>query len=118
MSGFKDMVADDIRNVFLDTDEFAESHNVEYDGKIYRNIPVILTGLKEQNRRQLENDHVQGLYLASTVMRCAAKDLKGNVPEKGTKIKINDGRFLRTFYIASSDCELGMVYAELEAIDE
>jgi hypothetical protein len=118
MSGFRDMVADDIRRVFLNTDEFAEPHTVIYDGKTYRKIPVVLTGLKEQNRRQLENDHVQGLYLASMTMSCAAKDLKGNVPEKGTKIKINDGRFLRTFYVASSDCELGMIYAELEAIDE
>jgi hypothetical protein len=118
MSGFKDMVADDIRNVFLNTDEFAELHNVENDGKTYKNIPIVLTGLKEQNRRQLENDHVQGLYLASTVMRCAAKDLKGNVPEKGTKIKINDGRFLRTYHVASSVCEFGMIRAELEAIDE
>ena len=32
MSGFKDMVAADNHNVFLNIDEFAERRTVEYDG--------------------------------------------------------------------------------------
>lgn len=68
------------------------------------------------------SDHVQGLYLVSSVLHCAMSDLGGNQPEKGQRIKINDqeggGGFFREFYVASSVCEMGMLRVELEAIDE
>lgn len=124
---FKDMVAADIRKVFLNTDEFAELRTVRYDGMDYdgpehRGIPIVLTGLKEQDRRQLVTDHAQGLYLVASVLHCALDDLGGKQPEKGTRIRINDeeggGGFFREFYVASSVCELGMLRVELEAIDE
>ena len=43
---FKDMLADDIRDVFLNLDEFAEKRTVEYDGERYEDIPAVLSGLK------------------------------------------------------------------------
>lgn len=119
---FKDMVAADIHNVFLNTGEFAERRTVEYDGERYEDIPAVLSGLKEKDRRQLVSDHVQGLYLVSAVLHCAIADLGGKQPEKGQRIKINDeeggGGFFREFYVASSTCEMGMLRVELEAIDE
>ena len=122
MSGFKDMVTADIPNVFFNTDEFAEKRTVEYDGERYVDIPIVLSGLKEQERRQIQSDHVQGLYLVSAVLHCARFDLGGNQPEKGNRIRINDtegdGGFFKEFYVASSVCEMGMLRVELEAIDE
>lgn len=122
MSGFKDMVAADTHGVFLSLDEFAERRTILYDGEAYRDIPIVLSGLKEKDRRQLVSDHVQGLYLVSSVLHCAMTDLGGNQPEKGQRIKINDqeggGGFFREFYVASSICEMGMLRVELEAIDE
>lgn len=122
MSGFKDMVAADIHNVFLNTDEFAELRTIRYDGEEYVDIPIVLTGLKEQDRRQLQSDHVQGLYLVTSVLHCALSDLGGKQPEKGGRIEVNDeeggGGFFRRFYVASSVCEMGMLRIELEAIDE
>ena len=124
---FKDMVAADIRKVFLNTDEFAELRTVRYDGLDYdgpehRGIPIVLTGLKEQDRRQLVTDHAQGLYLVASVLHCALDDLGGKQPEKGQRISINDeeggGGFFREFYVASSVCEMGMLRVELEAVDE
>lgn len=119
---FKDMLARDIGNVFLNTEEFGEKRSVEYDGERYEDIPVVLSGLKEKDRRQLVTDHVQGLYLVSSVLHCALEDLGGKQPEKGQRIRINDeeggGGFFREFYVASSVCELGMLRVELEAIDE
>ena len=110
MSGFKDMVAADIHNVFLNTDEFAELRTIRYDGEEY------------QDRRQLQSDHVQGLYLVTSVLHCALSDLGGKQPEKGGRIEVNDeeggGGFFRRFYVASSVCEMGMLRVELEAIDE
>lgn len=122
MSGFKDMVTADIHNVFLNTDEFAELRTIRYDGEEYVDIPIVLTGLKEQDRRQLQSDHVQGLYLVTSVLHCALSDLGGKQPEKGGRIEVNDeeggGGFFRRFYVASSVCEMGMLRVELEAIDE
>ncbi len=122
MSGFKDMVADDIHGVFLNQHEFAEFRTVRYDGEEYTDIPIVMSGLKEKDRRQLMSDHVQGLYLVSSVLHCALSDLGGNQPEKGARISINDqeggGGFFRDFYVASSVCEMGMLRVELEAVDE
>lgn len=122
MSSFKEMVAADVHNVFLNTGEFAELRTIRYDGEEYVDIPIVLTGLKEQDRRQLQSDHVQGLYLVTSVLHCALSDLGGKQPEKGGRIEVNDeeggGGFFRRFYVASSVCEMGMLRVELEAIDE
>ncbi len=122
MSSFKEMVAADVHNVFLNTGEFAELRTIRYDGEEYVDIPIVLTGLKEQDRRQLQSDHVQGLYLVTSVLHCARSDLGGKQPEKGGRIEVNDeeggGGFFRRFYVASSVCEMGMLRVELEAIDE
>ena len=118
MSGFKDMVEADNKNVFINASEFAELHTIIYDGTTYEDIPIVLSGIKEKDRRQLVSDHVQGLYLATSIMHCAASDLGGVVPEKGMRIKINDGDFFREFYVSSSVNEVGMLRIELEAIDE
>lgn len=119
---FKDMVNADIGGVFLNTGEFADKRTIIYDGVTYADIPVVLTNLKEKDRRQLQSDHAQGLYLVSRTLHCALSDLDGNLPEKGMRIKINDaaggGGFFMEYYVASSGEELGMVRVELEAIDE
>lgn len=123
---FRDMVAADIHNVFLNLEEYAELRTVIYDGETYdgpehKGIPIVLKGIKEEERHQLVSDHVQGLYLVSSVLHCAIDDLGGKQPERGGKIHINDeegGKFFRQFYVVSSICELGMLRVELEAIDE
>lgn len=119
---FKDMVAADIHKTFLNLDEFSEKRSVLYDGVTYADIPIVMSGLKEKDRRQLVSDHVQGLYLVSAVLHCAIADLGGIQPEKGMRIKINDeeggGGYYREYYVASSVCEMGMLRVELEAIDE
>ncbi len=129
MSGFKEMAARATHKVFLNTNHFAEKRTVRYgyddDGvyqEEYRDIPIVLSGMKEQDRRQMVSDHAEGLFLVSAVLHCAKDDLGGKQPEKGCRISINDeeggGGFFREFYIASSTCELGMLRVELEAIDQ
>ena len=119
---FRDMVEADNKHVFLNLGEYGEPRTIIYDGETYTDIPIVMSGLKEQDRRQLSSDHLEGLYLVSSVLHCAISDLNGVQPEKGKRIKINDetggGGFFREFYVASSCCELGMLRVELEAIDE
>lgn len=122
MSGFKDMVAADNHGVFLNIGEFAEKRTIVCDGNTYQDIPIVLSGIKEKDRRVLTTDHAQGLFLVSAVLHCALSDVGGVQMEKGQRIKINDeeggGGFFRDFYVASSTVELGMLRCELEAIGE
>lgn len=122
MSGFKDAVAQDICEVFLNLDDFAESRTVVYDGETYTDIPVVLSGTKQQSRRQLQTDHAQGMFLVTDVLHCALSDLGGRLPEKGQRLKINDlegsGGFFHSYYVAASTSKMGMLRVELEAIDE
>lgn len=117
----KDAIAEDIHNVFLNLEEYAERRCIRYDDRLYENIPVVMSGLKEQERHQLMSDHVQGLYLVTNIMHCALSDFGGHQPEKGQKICINEPdvpSFYREYYIASSQNTAGMLRMELEAIDE
>jgi len=116
---FKDMVAADNAKVFMNLNEFAETHSVIYDGETYEDISCVITQLKEQDRTvSTQKDHAQGIYLVSSIFHCPLESLGGNVPEKGTKIKISDDDFWRSFYVAQSGCDLGMIRLELEALDE
>ena len=118
---FKDAIAHDIKGIFLNLDEFANKHTVIYDGETYEDIPIILTGLKEQDRSASIKDHAEGLYRVTSVMHCDIDDLGGIQPEQGKPIKISDfytPSFYHRFFIATSTCELGMLRLELEAIDE
>lgn len=120
---FKDMVEEDIANVFLNNDEFAETHTVKYDGEIYEDIPVVLTKAKEMKRPAAVNDHAEGIHKVTATAHISLADLNGVVPEQKQVISINDGEalgkpFFRRYNIVTSDCEMGMVVLELEAYDE
>ena len=118
---FRDMVAADIKGVFLNPLEFAEYRTCVYDGERYENILVVVTNVKEKDRRVLVRDHVQGLYMASCVVHLDLKDVGGAIPEKGSRWKmaqIERGTFLQEFRIGASGAEMGIVRLELEAVDE
>lgn len=115
---FHDMVSSDNVNVFLDTEYFAEDHRVEYDGVRYQHVKCVITQLKEKDRSVTMKDHAQGIYHVTSVFHCNVKDLNGIVPEKGGKIFISEGPFMRMFLVAQSGCDMGMVRLELEALDE
>ena len=124
---FKDMVAADNKNVFLNTSDFGEIRTVKYDGETYEDIPVLLTEQKQSAKRSMvlqsrQKDNTQGLYLVTNVLQCAISDLGGVQPEKGQRIKINDEEggsgFFYEYYVATSSVAMGMLRVELEAIDD
>ena len=120
---FLDCVLSDNSNVILNVSEYAEKRTIIYDGNVYSDIPVVLSAIKEQSRKQTvtSNDHGEGLYLAAQALHCVASDIGGSAPEKGQRIEISDAEvptFYRSFYVITSRCDMGLVKAELEAIDE
>ena len=50
--GFKEMVAQDVRKVFLNTDELAERRTIHYDEEEYLDLPVMLQD-QELERREI-----------------------------------------------------------------
>ncbi len=121
MSSFKDMIKADNDRIFMNLNEFAENRTIIYDGETYEDIPVIMSGLKEKDRKRVVTDHAQGLFSVTSILHIKPSDLGDQQPEQGQKIEINDDEdadFFRTFYVAHSVCELGMLRIELEAIDE
>lgn len=115
---FKDLVAADNVNVFMNADEFAEVHDIRYDYAWYRDVTCTITQLKEQDRTTKMRDHGQGIYLVTAIFHCPLEALDGIVPEKGTKIGISDDDFTKDYYVAESSCSMGMIRLELEALDE
>jgi len=118
MSGFKDMVAQDIRKVFLNADEFAQMRTIRYDGVEYPDIPVVLEGPVEEKRDQLADDHIQGLHMVTAVLYCAREDLGGRVPKQGAGLEITTregGKFFRKYYVVAATDRMGMLQIELEA---
>ena len=127
--GFAGAVESDITVVFLNPAEFGELRTIQYDGKTYEDIPVVLNGNIQQNRfnarkdptRQPAQDHMQGIYLASCLLHCKLSDLGGNRPEKGARLSISaeeGSSFFQNYYVASSNVEMGMLRIELEGMDE
>ena len=120
---FKDMVAADVRNVFLNDSEFAERHTVIYDGRSFENIPIILTHIKQTELPAINGGHLDGIYTVSEVMHVSEADLKGIIPQKNQTIGIEDGTamghiYIKKYDIASVSCAEGMITLELEARDE
>ena len=123
---FKDMVADDIRAIFLNTEEFAERRIVKYDGETYAGedgagISVVLSNIKAKDRHQTAQDHAAGLYIVSQTLHCDLADFGGVKPEQGMRLEINDAEgsdYFQRFTIAQRGDEMGMLRIELEAYDE
>jgi hypothetical protein len=114
---FKDSMAADLA-VFLNASEFAEPHDIRFDGELYEEVVCILTHIKEEDRSTRMSDHAQGIYLASTSLHCRLADLDGNLPEKGSVISVSDGKFMRDYYVAENRVAEGMAILSLEALDE
>lgn len=115
---FKDMVAVDNLNVFLDLETFGEKHTIAYDGETYADVQCVISQLKEQDRSTKMRDHAQGLYLVTAILHCRIDDIGGILPEKGGKIYVSDNGFMRQYFVSQAGCDMGMVRLELEAIDE
>lgn len=122
---FKEMVEADIKGVFLNADEFAETHTVVYDDTVYADIPIVLTKVKESEHTVVASDNggVEGIHKVSVIVHIALSDMDGKVPEQKQQISIDDGEaaghpFFRKYHIVTSDVEMGMIALELEAFDE
>lgn len=107
MSDFKSMVKADIKNVFINTNEFADMHTI--NGK---EMPAVMDE-NELLKRQLKSNLTAGagIYKRTTLLYVAASDY-GNLPAIGREVTV-DGR---TFRVTHSLSEGGMYSIHLEAM--
>ena len=128
MSGFRDMVAADNVNVFLNCDEFADRRvviydGVRYDGADHDGIPMVLTRLQQSKTPVPVTSHWDGLRTVSARAHFALADLGGVLPHEGEWIRITDGTalgepYFRRYLIVTSGEAMGMVTLELEAKED
>ncbi len=128
MSGLKLQIENDIAAVFNNAEEFAEVHDIIYDGKTYEQIPIVLQDNTMNppsfnSRRSYKGADIQGVYRSSVTAFIAREDLGGVIPEQGNVLKIDDGKalgkpFFRKYKIEKSSHAMGLLTLELEVNDE
>lgn len=109
---FKSMVARDIKEVFHNSNEFAEKKIVIFNGCEYE-IPIILDHTEAKDRKRPSGDNSEGIFLVDVVAYISFEDLK-TIPRKGQQIEIEDN----LFNIATVSNEDGEIILGLEMLDE
>lgn len=87
--GFKELAAQDIRNTFLNPEEFGEEHTV--DG---RRLTIVVDGLEvvERSKKQSEKGRIDGIYEKQLIIYVARSDL-GRLPLIGRNMKLDSGTY-------------------------
>lgn len=107
MTAFKDIIAQDIHNVFLNQMEFAEEHSI--NGKAML-VQVDENELLERDKARV-GTHQDGLYKSRRLIFVAASDF-GPRPAIGSLLNL-DGR---QYKIMACTEEAGMYSIEMEAV--
>ena len=103
---FKDCIAADVSNVFLNTGEFAETHNV--NGKKMA-VQVDENELLERDKAKA-GGHTDGLYKSRRLIYVAQKDF-GPRPAIGAMLTLDR----RVYRVEDCTAEDGMLAIKLEA---
>jgi hypothetical protein len=101
---FKEILNQDIENVFLNTLEFADIHNV--DGK---DMPVQIDDNEVIEREKKAKSNMDGVYVKQKLIYVKAKDF-GSLPAIGRQIMLDGKRYL----VIDSTDEYGLYTITLE----
>lgn len=97
MKSFKDLLSEDVNNVFINKDEFAEEHII---GGIKMTIVVDEAEIFERSKKQVEKGRIEGVYKRQ-IMFYVAKKTFGKMPAIGSVLTVD-----------------GMNYRVMDAVDE
>lgn len=109
---FKEQLERDVKAVFHNTKEFAETKDIYYNGKYYT-VPVIIDYEGAKDRKKPSSDNADGIFLVDARLYVAFSDLKF-MPRQGANIEIDDD----IFKIAKVENEAGEIVLDLERLDE
>ena len=102
---FKDIIAADVHDVFMNTEEFSDTHNV--NGV---DMPVQIDSNEQIEREKRFSQNMDGMYLNQKLIYVAASDY-GPLPKQGSLITL-DGKKYR---VADAIDEYGVYSINLEA---
>ncbi|MFW6680667.1 hypothetical protein ACOAOT_23880 [Lacrimispora sp. AGF001] len=97
MKSFKDLLSDDVNNVFMNKAEFAEEHIIGDRGMT---IIVDEAEIFERSKKQIEQGRIEGVYKRQ-IMFYVSKKIFGRMPAIGSVLKVD-----------------GMNYRVTDAVDE
>lgn len=120
---FKDQVAADNLGVFLNTDEFADTYTVRYNGQTFEKVNVVRRTRDDQPKRgtgsMYIHDYSQGFYVRSDIVHLRRCDIGGILPETEQIFELEkDDGFFERYYVKKSKDDMGMLRLELEVWDE
>lgn len=104
---FKEIVTQDINNIFFNLDEFAELHNING-----RDIPIVIDEDILQTRSQNKSERYDGIYSAQVVIYVKIKDLSER-PIYGEHFELDNKLYL----VSECSESLGIYEVVLEAND-
>lgn len=105
MSAFKDIIARDVHQTFLNIDEFSDTHKV--NGK---EMPVQIDTNEQIEREKRMNQNADGIYMNQKLIYVAASDF-GPMPKQGAVLNL-DGKIYR---VADAVDEYGIYSITIEA---
>lgn len=82
---FKDIIANDVHTVFLNTKEFSDTHIVNGT-----EMSCQMDEIEQINREKRYKDHMDGVFVQERLLYVAASDY-GPMPKKGQIVSV-DGR--------------------------
>jgi hypothetical protein len=102
---FKDILHQDITQVFLNPDEFGEEHTI--DGKT---MVAILDDMENVNREKKMKSNMDGIYARQVFLYVSADDF-GPLPAQGRLVTLDGKKYL----VVDATDEAGMYGITLEA---
>lgn len=104
---FKEQVERDLKNVFHNTKEHADTKRIEYGGDFLR-VPAVLDNVAVADRTQLANDNADGISAISATLFVALCDL-GRTPRQGANIIVDGEEYeIRTVGTEEGELVLGL----------
>lgn len=102
---FKEAIASDVHDVFLNTDEFSDTHMVN-------GVPmaVQIDDNEQIEREKRFNQNMDGLFTNQKLIYVAADEF-GPLPKQGTILRLDN----RTYTVADAIAEDGVYSITLEA---
>ena len=107
--GFKDCLASDVHDVFLNVEEFSDIHTIEFKGSTMQ-IPLQIDDNEQIEREKRSNQNMDGIYVNQRMIYVAASDF-GALPKQGVLLKL-DGK---SYTVADAVSEYGIYSITLEA---
>lgn len=105
MSAFKEQIAKDVKNTFLNTDEFSDVHQV--NGV---EMPVQVDNIEQIEREKRANQNADGIFTQQKLIYVRSADF-GPLPKQGSLLKLDK----RNYRVMDAIDEDGVYSITIEA---